>query len=166
VATFASRLQAMAATYGLVSREQWSDVPLQDVLSTALAPYRVDGGHSVTIEGPSVALKPTAALALGLVAHELATNAVKYGALSDTKGHVSLTWNLDGPDKRKLIIKWRESEGPPVKKPGRKGFGTELIERELKSVLRGNAKIDYAAEGLQAVLSMPLDSTLVSVRAE
>ncbi len=166
VNAFAARIQGMAAAYGLVSREHWSDVPLQDVFATALAAYRVDGGHGITIEGPSISLKPTAALALGLVTHELATNAVKYGALSDTKGHVSLTWNIDGPAKRKLIIRWRESDGPAVKKPGRKGFGTELIERELKSVLRGSAKIDYAAEGLQAVLSMPLDPALVSVGAE
>lgn len=113
-----------------------------------------------------MAAKPAAALALGLVAHELTTNAVKYGALSKPKGRVAIAWKINGAAKRKVDVQWCEINGPPAKKPAKTGFGTELIERELKSMLRGSAKIDYAPDGLRATLSIPVDPTLVSVKSD
>jgi len=161
-----ARIQAMTAGYNLVSRQKWGDVSLQDVLATALETYRRKGEDRVTLEGPPILVRPTAALALGLATHELAANAVKHGALSNNSGHASVQWQLDGGDRRKLVVRWREAGGPAVKKPGRRGFGTELIEREVRTVLRGTVDFDYASEGLRVVLSIPADPALMSVQPE
>jgi two-component sensor histidine kinase len=96
-------------------------------------------------------------VALGLVVHELATNAVKYGSLSAAKGHVSLTWAVNSTP---LVIAWQESNGPAVKKPARQGFGTELIDREVRTALGGTVSLDYASAGLRAALTIPANADL------
>jgi two-component sensor histidine kinase len=103
----------MAATYALVSREQWGEVPLSDIFATALEPHVSDGDGRLTIEGPPAAVRPSGALALGLIAHELATNAVKYSALSNDHGQLSVTWQ-PAERGRRLVIRWREPTGPRV----------------------------------------------------
>jgi two-component system CheB/CheR fusion protein len=157
--TFSARIQAMGRTYGLVSREGWTEIGLKEVFATALAPYQGKGDGRVRIEGPAVALKPPTALALGMVAHELATNAVKYGGLSNAKGRVSVTWALEARSSEQLVIQWVEGGGPAAKKKIEPGFGTRLIDMELKS-LRGTAKIEYRSGGARAVLSLPADLAL------
>jgi two-component system, chemotaxis family, CheB/CheR fusion protein len=160
---FTARIQAMARTYGLVSRDRWSEVALNEVFATALAPYQAKEHDRVHIDGPAIALRPAAALALGMVAHELATNAVKYGALSNAKGEVSVSWALETRSGEQLVIHWTESGGPATKKKVERGFGSRLIEMELKT-LRGTAKIEYASSGVRAVLSMPADPALLADR--
>jgi len=162
--TFQGRIQALAKSYGLLSREQWGEVPMEQVLLNELEQYRDESDGRVVLDGPPVALKPATALALGLMIHELATNATKYGALSNVDGRVAVTWIIDG-NPRNLTLTWNESGGPPVKKPRRKGFGTELIQREVTGTMGGQVSFDYAASGLQTRLSMPLDGSVVSSRA-
>ena len=157
---FSARIQAMGRTYALVSRDRWSEVALNEVFAAALAPYRAEEHDRVRIEGPAIALRPAAALALGMVAHELATNAVKYGALSTAQGAVSVTWALEARSSEQLVIDWVESGGPAAKKKVERGFGSRLIDMELKT-LRGTAKIEYAPGGVRAVLSMPADPALL-----
>jgi two-component system CheB/CheR fusion protein len=102
-------------------------------------------------------------MALGMVVHELATNALKYGALSIAKGHVVVTWSLAKAEgASRLVIVWREQDGPQVVPPTRHGFGTELITRTLAHTLDGEAKFDFAAAGLQVTLSI-FDPALGSV---
>jgi two-component system CheB/CheR fusion protein len=160
---FSARIQAMGRTYALVSRDRWSEVALNEVFAAALAPYRAQEHDRVRIEGPAIALRPAAALALGMVAHELATNAVKYGALSNAQGTVSVTWALEARSSEQLVIDWVESGGPAAKKKVERGFGSRLIDMELKT-LRGTAKIEYAPGGVRAVLSMPADPALLADR--
>jgi two-component system CheB/CheR fusion protein len=162
-ATFQGRLQALGTSYSLLSREQWANVPLESILLNELDQHRQEGERRVVLDGPPVALKPAAALALGLVAHELTTNAVKYGALAIPEGRVSVTWQITGGPRRNVALLWQESDGIAVKKPKRKGFGTELIQREVSGTLGGTASFDYAPEGLQARITIPVDSGNVAL---
>jgi two-component system, chemotaxis family, CheB/CheR fusion protein len=163
---FTGRLRAMGASFSLVSRENWKEVPLAEILSIHLAPFEVDGANRLRLRGPNVLFNASAALAFGLVTHELATNAAKYGALSNDDGGLSVDWRIERDHAPLLVIEWKEEGGPPPKKQMKKGFGTELIERELRSTLGATAKLDYGIGGFTAVISIPLDHKLVSVKPE
>jgi two-component system, chemotaxis family, CheB/CheR fusion protein len=162
ITSFTARIRAMAATYNLLSRQSWGDVALRDVLEVVIEPYRRNNEDRFKLEGPAVLLKPKAVLAFGLAAHELVANAAKYGALSNDKGTVSIDWQQQAGDGSALLLRWREADGPAVKKPSRKGLGSELIEREIKNMLRGTATFDYAPAGLEVVLSMPVGPSIVA----
>jgi len=151
------RIQALAGSYSLLSRDNWGSVSLDEVLGNELGQYRADADGRIAIDGPPIAFKPVAAVALGLIVHELATNAVKYGALSDSKGRVAVDWAIHDGARRNLTLTWRESDGPAVKKPKHKGFGTELIAREASGTLGGHATFDYAPDGLTVRIDVPLD---------
>ena len=156
---FLGRIHSMARSYDLVSREQWGEVSLQDTLETVLGPHAERENSRIKLGGPEIAFAPPQALALGLIFHELVTNAMKYGALAKPKGRVSVTW---GVEKGRLVITWIERDGPKVTKPGRKGFGTELIERELKLTLGARVTFDYAPEGIEVQISIPYEAKYVS----
>ncbi|HEX8469676.1 MAG TPA: sensor histidine kinase, partial [Brevundimonas sp.] len=121
----------------------------------------------IVINGPRVALGPAAALSLGMIFHELATNAAKYGALSNAeqaseamangRGRVFVDWSVANQAERRLTIHWRELDGPPVAEPTRRGFGSRLIERNVRHDLAGEVKFTYAIDGLRADISIPLD---------
>jgi two-component sensor histidine kinase len=106
-----------------------------------------------------VLVSPRIALAIGMVLHELATNASKYGALSVPQGHVSIDWATEGLGDRALRLRWSELGGPAVVVPERRGFGTELIERQVQHDLRGTVRISWRPEGLRVDLDVPLDGT-------
>jgi two-component system CheB/CheR fusion protein len=160
---FTGRVRAMGSSFSLVSRESWKDVSFEEILSTHLAPFKAERDGRLQLNGPRALFKPTAALSMGLVVHELATNAAKHGALSKSEGRLSVIWRVDNSS---LLVEWKEAGGPAPKKPPTRGFGSELIERELHSTLGATARLDYAAGGLTATMSIPLDRTLVSVRPE
>jgi two-component system CheB/CheR fusion protein len=113
----------------------------------------------VRIEGPAMHIRPKAALLLCMVLHELATNAAKYGALSDC-GVVNVTWSFvnDDPDaKARLRFEWAESDGPPCSPPEHKGFGSTMIERGVPYELDGEVELRYPRDGVNCVLMLPLD---------
>lgn len=155
---FMGRLNALAAAYTLLSRDNWADVQLRDVLMEELRPFMANGRDNLELSGPPVFLKARGALAMGMIAHELVTNAVKYGALSKPDGKVKIAWDVetkeDGPH---LVWQWLERDGPRVGAPEHQGFGLSMIERSLKHELRGEAKFAFEPAGLQATLTMPLD---------
>ena len=150
---FMGRIQSMATAYTLVSRQNWGDVKLRDILVNAFAAVADEGGRRVELDGGPLAFKPPAALALGLVFHELITNAVKYGALSAEDGRVRVHW--PNGDVGSFDITWEEHSDRTVKKPEKKGFGMELIERELKSALGAHAQFVYTPHGLTVRISIP-----------
>jgi two-component system CheB/CheR fusion protein len=156
--TFRGRIEALARAYGLVARRRWAEVSLEEVVRQELEPHLLGREDGIVIEGPSTLLPAKAALALGMVVHELATNAVKYGALSAAAGRVAVKWQVEsnGSATPGLVLHWEESNGPPTKAPERKGFGTELVEREIRGELRGQVAFDFAPTGLQATISVPL----------
>ncbi|MHC2103586.1 HWE histidine kinase domain-containing protein [Methylobacterium sp. CM6246] len=143
------RIHALATATDVLTRESWDGATLTAVATTALAPFRTDGDRRITIRGPEVALTPRLALAFSMAFHELATNAVKYGALTSEVGHILLDWDIiDGSQPETLCLTWRESDGPPVYPPTRRGFGSRMIERALADELEGRAEIDYRRDGI------------------
>jgi PAS domain S-box-containing protein len=143
---FIGRICALSATYGLLSDEGFEGAHLQTVLSKALAPF----GARALLEGPDVIMTVKAAQTFGLIGHELATNAAKYGALSAPDGMLRVTWDIEGAaGASKLIFDWRESGGPPCKPPSQSGFGATILSRVAGAEFACSPQIDYAEEGLR-----------------
>jgi PAS domain S-box-containing protein len=155
---FEGRLLALSKTHDLLTRNSWRDADLHELAKQELAPYRRNNDERVLIEGPAVDLPPRYAINLGLVLHELVTNAAKYGALSMPSGHVKLTWTIvRHPDRpAQLRLHWSESGGPPVEKPKHQGFGSRLIRRSIEGELAGYIVINFAPAGMSYDVSVPL----------
>jgi len=152
---FEGRLVALSRTHDQLSRKTWQGVSLSELLNQELAPFR--NGATFSLGGPELELRPKAALALGLAFHELATNAVKYGALSVHGGVVRVNWEvLERPEGRCLVLRWTELGGPPVEKPTRGGFGRTILERGLSLELKGKIAMYFQPEGVQCVIEIPL----------
>ncbi len=147
--TFSGRLRAIAAAHDSIFSEGGGEPLLADLIRRQLAPYAAEGRDRLLLSGPPVVLGTTTAHALGLILHELATNATKYGALSTEGGSIRISWSPVGADRR-VRLDWTESGGPEVNPPDRTGFGTRLIESTLQHSLQGSAQIDYAPSGLAA----------------
>ncbi|MBL8552779.1 MAG: PAS domain S-box protein [Phenylobacterium sp.] len=139
---FEGRLRALASAHDVLTRQNWEAGPIAQIIAEAVAPHH-DG--RIVADGPAVDLDPKAAVAVGLAMHELATNAVKYGALSSAGGRVDVTWTAEAG---RLHLTWRESGGPPVRKPAQRGFGARLLEQGLAEELRGSVRLSFAPEGL------------------
>lgn len=152
-----SRLFALSRLHNLLTREHWEGVNLKEVVAEALEPYAYMGETRLRIMGPDARLSPRMALPIAMTLQELATNAVKYGSLSNGTGQIHVSWNIKrDSNQRRLQLRWAESGGPAVKKPSRRGFGTRLIERSLAWELGGAATIDFAPEGLVCTVDVPM----------
>ena len=156
---FTRRLQALSTAHSLIFQANWGETELRAVVEQALNPFRRAGEPSFRIEGDAVKLPPKAALALTLMLHELATNAAKYGALSEEEGQVDVRWSLTPGEPSTLRLGWSEHGGPPVAPPSRKGFGHTLIERSIRYELDGVAKLDFPPAGMRAEISFPLSAS-------
>lgn len=155
VEKFLKRIEALGRTHGLLSREHWGNVQLRDVAAEALEPYIIEDKQRVVLNGPPVAIQPKAAVALGIVFHELATNAVKHGSLSNNDGVITLEWQWEHEDSGAISLEWSETKGPICKKPTRNGFGTRLIRLELTHELQGKIETAYEEPGFRAFMSFP-----------
>lgn len=161
--SFEARLLALARAHDLLGRRGWKGAGLRDVVERTLAPYGGSGGEArITAAGPPVRLTPNAAVAVNLAFHELATNAAKHGALSapgGSGGRVEVAWALERVARGKppaVEILWRERGGPPVRPPGRRGFGSRLIERGLAAEFGAEVRLDFAPEGVECRIRLPL----------
>jgi len=152
VEAFLGRLAAFAQAHTLLAQGGWQGAGLRPLVGAALEAY--DG--RVHLDGPEVLLQPRATQALGMVLHELATNAAKYGAWSVPEGRVAVRWRVRASDPRRLLLEWTEDRGPVVKPPCRRGFGTRLVEWSLAHELDGNAELEFRPEGLRCVIELPL----------
>jgi PAS domain S-box-containing protein len=153
-ARFEARLMALSRAHSLLTGQNWEGATLNRVVRDATE-YLSDDPGRFEIEGEDVWLAPRAALALALAFHELSTNAAKYGALSGDGGRVSIRWAVaDG----RLRLDWKESGGPAVAQPERRGFGSRLIERGLASDLGGSARLAFEADGLCCTIDAGLDT--------
>jgi PAS domain S-box-containing protein len=145
------RIQALSQSHDLLTQENWEGADLRDVLAQTLRPFGVRDGAAerFTLDGPHVFLSTKAALALGIAFHELATNALKYGAFSNETGAALISWKVEtGADGDRLRVRWEERGGPVVVAPTRRGFGTEVIERGLGYELSGSAHLAYPSTGV------------------
>lgn len=148
--TVSGRIASLGAAHELLIQDEVEGAAISDIAQRVLAPFMDRDGHRFAIEGPPVRLSPEITLALSMALHELATNAVKYGALSVPDGHVAIRWSIEGHDGgRHLRFGWVETGGPPVVPPQRTGFGTRMIERVLRRHVRGDAAIRYPSEGVR-----------------
>jgi PAS domain S-box-containing protein len=157
--TFEERIVALSKAHNLLTHRSWQGAELAEILSEQLAPYAHDPAR-LTLAGEAVGLTPRAALTLSMVFHELATNAAKYGALSAPAGRLEVRWAIERPERvsagpGRLRLSWRESGGPPVAPPQRRGFGSRLIERSTGE-LDGDARLDFTAAGFCYSLDVPL----------
>jgi len=148
IVLFEARLMALSETHNLLTASGWEKATLRDLLSKELRPY---SSEQIRLEGPEVWLEAPQALAMGMIAHELATNAAKYGALSLEGGCVKIAW-ADVDTEGRVTMNWSESDGPQVTPPSRTGFGSRLIATSLKGDLGGTVDLDYRPEGFQARL--------------
>jgi PAS domain S-box-containing protein len=146
------RIQAMANVHSLFVETRWIGAELSAIAKHELAPYLDEHDVRVRIEGLQTVLEPTAAQAVAVVLHELATNASKYGALSNAKGQVRLTWSRS--EDGQLALCWTELGGPSVNAPERKGFGSRLIEGTI-GTLGGKVLFDWRSEGLVCEIAVP-----------
>jgi len=160
---FTSRLHALGHAHDLLTQTHWKGTSLHQVIETALAPFSVYGSSQarVEVEGPQVWLNSNTAVTLTLAFHELATNAAKYGALSTNKGRVDIFWEArPAGEPQEVLLQWRESGGPIVEAPSRKGFGTMLIEKVLAYEAEGEAKLEFLPTGVAFMFRLPLSSNV------
>lgn len=151
------RILALAKAHDLVARDGVEGATLNDVIDQILQPFNVeDRDDRISVEGADVHLQPKAALALAMMFHELVANAAKYGALSNG-GQIGIAWQIEpAPQGDRIRLTWRESGGPPVTPPTRRGFGSRLIQGGLAQELQGEVRLDYAPAGVVCLIVMPV----------
>jgi PAS domain S-box-containing protein len=152
------RLVALSEAHNVLVEENWAGADIRTITGKTLQPH-VDGhADRITMDGPPVWLSPSQAVAMSLAIHELATNAIKYGALSTPGGSVRATWNiaLDDQGARHMSYLWEESGGPAVAQPERSGFGTRLISRSFNQQNGGRARLVFQPEGVCCIIELSL----------
>jgi two-component system CheB/CheR fusion protein len=156
------RLNAFARTQSMVTRDPEGGVDLEFLVVEELLSYHAREGEQLRVSGPAVRFQPKAAETFALAIHELATNAIKYGALSQPSGRVDVSWRLeDGRDPTELVFDWREKGGPPVAPPQRKGFGSELLERTMAFELKGKTTLSFDRAGFHCTIVVPLTRRII-----
>ena len=155
--SFQARLLSLSGTHNLLTESAWQNASLRSLLETELAPYLRPEGGRARLDGEIVALPARQALALGMVIHELTTNAAKYGALSVPEGRVEVSWAVSGhAPERGLMVHWRERGGPRVAEPAKAGFGSRLIRRTVEDELGGRVVLEHRPEGVTCAILIPL----------
>ncbi len=155
--SFNDRLIALARAHDVLMSGSWSSASLRALVDGIAIVRGQNDEKQIRVSGPEVTLGPRAALSFALVLHELATNAVKYGALSTTEGTVSIAWDIVGSaGEPRLHFEWREQGGPVVKPPSRKGFGSRLIEGSFHKEPGDEIKLAYPPEGVELTLEFRL----------
>jgi PAS domain S-box-containing protein len=154
-----SRLFALSRSHNLLAHENWDGAGLVDLVDAALEPFGAADGRAdrFVITGSNIRLTPKAALALGVGLHELATNAVRYGALSNESGSIQIAWTIEpSAEEDRLILRWQEKDGPRIAAPARKGFGSQVIERGLAHELGAVVHLDFRPDGLVCTIDIPV----------
>src|SRR5215471_13662817 len=163
---FTGRVQSMARSYGLVTREHWTRVKLHDILNGEFAAVldETTAKQRLTLDGPPIAFTPSRALSLGVVFHELTANALRHGALSTPEGKVAVGWTVETSPRETVELKWVEKAGKKAAKPAAKGLGLQLIEREVEGSLGGTVKFSYGLQGLSVRITIPMDENRAADR--
>ena len=152
---FEARLEALAMTHDLLVQNPAQVTALRQLAADHLSYYAAENASRYTIEGDDVLLQSRHAVPVGMMFHELATNAVKYGALSVPSGRIKVSWTVDR-DARSLYLQWAETGGPAVRTPTRRGFGSRLIERGLAHELGADVRLIFNPNGVRCSMRIPL----------
>ena len=156
-ASFSNRIASLAKTQTLLTEDYWQTASLREMLENELRAYMASGPGRVVLTGSHVDLAGDLAVPVGMALHELASNAIRHGALSVPQGTVEVTWSLRKVEsKRKLLLEWKERGGPPVQTPQQRGFGSTLLERVLAMQANAEVQIAYDREGLAFRMEAPL----------
>jgi two-component sensor histidine kinase len=152
----------LAAAHNLLTQRNWEQTSLKDAVHVSVAATAGTSAQRVIIEGPEILLDPQTAVTLTMAIHELSTNALKYGALSNDTGKVAVQWTIvDNPGSRsRMHFSWEESGGPAVGTPLKRSFGSRLIERGIASELRGIVKLSFEPGGVVCTIDAPLPQGL------
>ena len=146
------RIKALSRAHTILSHARWEGADLASLVDEELAPYTFPGSDQVAVTGPKAFLDPSTAQALALTLHELASNAAKYGSLSNANGRLALAWNIE---QDQLVLRWVESGGPRVLRPATSGFGTKIILGSIERQLQGAVTFEWRPDGLRCVLAVP-----------
>jgi two-component sensor histidine kinase/PAS domain-containing protein len=150
---FSGRLRTLADAHGLLADRDWAGIGMVELVDSQIGPYVIRDEQQLTVQGEDVQLPPDHALGLGIILHELASNAARFGALSTDTGKLRIAWTVkDG----ELQLEWMESGGPPVEQTRDLGFGSRLILRSLDKILGSSVSLDFAPSGVEARISFPL----------
>jgi two-component sensor histidine kinase len=154
---FSGRIAALANTHAIITEGHDQRAPLLDLLRIELARFSETSTRRVSLDGPAVLLKSEIAIPLGMAIHELTSNSVKYGSLSNPRGRVTVAWEVRSEDGAEILhLEWRERCGPEVQKPTHRGYGSRILERVLEGQARAEVTINYRRYGLHAVIKLPL----------
>ncbi len=154
---FDARLKALALAHDLLTRQNWKAAKISDILSSGVEATAGDAAKRVSYNGPDVTLPPQTAVSFAMAVHELSTNAVKYGSLSNDTGIVSVSWTINSAyDQMRLNFEWQETGGPDVAPPKKTGFGTRMIQHGLAAELHGTINLEFAPTGVRYTIDAPL----------
>ena len=145
--TYTARVIALAKAHNVVTASNWGSTGISEVIDAAVASHR-SGEDRIKVSGPELKVSPKQALALTLAVNELATNAVKYGALSSSAGGVDISWSRSSGERPAFAFRWRERGGPPVAEPARQGFGSRVIKDFLAQDFAGTVRLSYDRDGV------------------
>lgn len=152
---FTNRIISLSKTHTLLVANNWERIGIRDLIVSEVGSFE-DGTQRVKLDGPDIELPSTTALSLGLAFHELTTNAVKYGALSESRGRLAVSWGIHDVGERKILrLAWVEQGGPPVNPPDRRGFGSVLLSRLFEQEADAKVALSYPTEGVQFSLELP-----------
>ena len=158
---FVARLKALAVSQDLLVKSRWKSIEASELVRCQLAHLGDLVDRRIVLDGPPLTLCVAAAEAIGMVVHELSTNAVKYGALSGQSGKVQLSWRLEQSHAgERFRISWVERDGPPVEPPSRRGFGTTVVTQLVEMNLDGKSELGFAPAGLTWSFSCRASSVL------
>jgi len=155
-----ARIASLAKSHDLLAATDWKGVELAELVRSQVSHLRDLGGTRITCEGPSLQIAPRSAQAIGIAVHELATNALKFGALSNIEGCVAIQWNVSETSEPRLVMTWREQGGPAVASPQRRGFGATAMIRMIEHALDAEVALDYDPQGLRWTMDAPLAAVL------
>jgi PAS domain S-box-containing protein len=154
---FLARIVALGNTHTLLTDEYWPTASLADMLKREIAPFDDANSQRITLRGPPIHLSADLAVPVGMAVHELASNAVKHGALSVESGQVSVSWAVvDEDNRRRLHLEWLETGGPPLRSSAQKGFGSTLLQRVLPKQCNAEVQLEFVEAGIRFRLKAPL----------
>ncbi len=166
VMQLSERIDGLAASQDLLVKNMWQGVDVAALVGAQLSHFKDLLGSRIVVAGPPAELTPAAAQGIGMALHELATNAAKYGALSNSTGRVTINWQIVADNPPEFLMTWTEEGGPPVEAPNHSGFGQMVIGRMVEAAINGRAKIEYRDSGLFWTLTGPVENSLEARRTK
>jgi two-component sensor histidine kinase len=159
VEKFTQSIEGIAASFLLLVKNEWQGASIFELIRAQIASFGGLFGNQITFGGGELMIRPRAAQALGMAFHELLTNSIKYGALSEKAGRISIRWSIQDPGNQ-FCMTWSERGGPEPKAPARNGFGNTVIVTAVEGATGGNVRLQYPVSGLVWEVTAPLDQII------